>query len=613
MPATTNRDLAESDLWELSLERSRRRRILAANARKEQNRRRTASVAVSAAVVAAPVWPSVAGSGGFEARAEAASGPKYPGGHERVLLSFGDTSPAVAAVQRELRIIDDGIFGPITRAAVRSFQKRSGLRATGEVDVRTWLALFPGDSVIAQSSADAGPDVQPQWAAVTAAPSAGSTVPAVAEAGGTPGGAPGVKPRPRLAAKKARAAQMPGIELPTWEGPPADSPADGGADPSAPPAEGRPAPPVTGAPPASGPNAPSATPRPVAPVPPRPVVPAPRGSVGEMINAMIREANRIDRARYPYRWGGGHNPRFTGPYDCSGAVSAVLHAAGLLRSPMVSGGFTRWGARGRGLVTIYANASHVYMSIRGRFFGTSRANPGGGAGWFRGAPRAGFTVVHVPFERMRLNGRKLAMKPVKRVPRQRAYIRAPRRATGASPTADRLTGGTPARAYVPPATAPQGVPTAPAPVQNAAPVPAPSAPAPTQPSGTQVPQAPAQPKPVSVTTPAGSVTLTPPQGPSAGGADGTAGTAPAAPGAPAQPQPAPAPSAPAPAAGSTGEGAAQPQPEAPAPPVKAVGEAAESAVDGTAKAVGTVTSTVGVRAPEAPPAPDSEPGAPGTG
>src|SRR5205823_5815289 len=56
---------------------------------------------------------------------------------------------------------------------------------------------------------------------------------------------------------------------------------------------------------------------------------------------------------------------------------------------------------GKGAVTIYANASHVYMSINGHYFGTSGSNPGGGAGWFSGGPRPGFVVVHVPFERMK--------------------------------------------------------------------------------------------------------------------------------------------------------------------------------------------------------------------
>ena len=123
-----------------------------------------------------------------------------------------------------------------------------------------------------------------------------------------------------------------------------------------------------------------------------------------MIRAMIRMANRIDAKRYPYRWGGGHNASFSGPYDCSGAVSAVLRAAGLVDRPMVSGEYMRWGAPGKGAVTIYANAGHVYMSILGRFFGTTGMNPGGGAGWFPGAPRAGFAVVHVPFSKFKFKG-----------------------------------------------------------------------------------------------------------------------------------------------------------------------------------------------------------------
>jgi peptidoglycan hydrolase-like protein with peptidoglycan-binding domain len=102
------------------------------------------------------MWPSVAGSGSFEARADTAKGPKDPNARERVLLSFGDESPTVAALQRELKIDDDGIFGPLTEAAVRAFQKRAGMRPTGEVDVRTWLALFPNDAVVAAAGSPGG-------------------------------------------------------------------------------------------------------------------------------------------------------------------------------------------------------------------------------------------------------------------------------------------------------------------------------------------------------------------------------------------------------------------------------------------------------------------------
>ena len=119
-------------------------------------------------------------------------------------------------------------------------------------------------------------------------------------------------------------------------------------------------------------------------------------SSDERVKKMIAMANWITAQHYSYLWGGGHNAEFKGPYDCSGSVSAVLHAGGCLSSPMVSGELASWGAAGPGEVTLYANVEHVYMSIDGKFFGTSESNPGGGAAWFNGAPRPGFAVRHVP-------------------------------------------------------------------------------------------------------------------------------------------------------------------------------------------------------------------------
>lgn len=117
---------------------------------------------------------------------------------------------------------------------------------------------------------------------------------------------------------------------------------------------------------------------------------------GHALTSMISEANAIDAKHYPYVWGGGHGG-FSGPFDCSGAVSAVLHAGGLLSAPRVAGGFENYGQAGPGAVTLYVNDNtHVYMSINGKTWGTSGANPGGGAGWFEGGPRPGFKERHVP-------------------------------------------------------------------------------------------------------------------------------------------------------------------------------------------------------------------------
>jgi hypothetical protein len=121
-----------------------------------------------------------------------------------------------------------------------------------------------------------------------------------------------------------------------------------------------------------------------------------RFAAGGQVAKMIATANAIDHHHYPYLWGGGHTDAFAGPYDCSGAVSAIAHSAGLLAHPMVAADFMRWGQPGPGEVTTYASPGHVYMSIDGKFFGTSNANPGGGAGWFPGGPRPGFTVRHWP-------------------------------------------------------------------------------------------------------------------------------------------------------------------------------------------------------------------------
>ena len=126
------------------------------------------------------------------------------------------------------------------------------------------------------------------------------------------------------------------------------------------------------------------------------------------LQRMIAVADAIDRREYNYAWGGGHNESFAPThgsghgsgagvgFDCSGAVSHVLHAADLLASPLTSGGFMRYGAAGHGVVTIYANTRHVWMTIAGRAFGTSSSNPGGGAGWFGGNSEEGYEIRHVP-------------------------------------------------------------------------------------------------------------------------------------------------------------------------------------------------------------------------
>jgi hypothetical protein len=88
------------------------------------------------------------------------------------------------------------------------------------------------------------------------------------------------------------------------------------------------------------------------------------------VRKAINAANRI-RLK-PYLWGGGHRSFKAKGYDCSGAVSYVLHAAGLVKTPMASGPFMKWGSPGLGQwITVYANKGHMYAVIAGLRWDTS--------------------------------------------------------------------------------------------------------------------------------------------------------------------------------------------------------------------------------------------------
>jgi hypothetical protein len=96
---------------------------------------------------------------------------------------------------------------------------------------------------------------------------------------------------------------------------------------------------------------------------------APAGAP-EQVVAAIAAANRI--TRMPYKWGGGHGRWRDSGYDCSGTVSYVLHAAGLLERARDSSGLASYGAPGKGgWITVYANGGHAYMTIAGLRFDTS--------------------------------------------------------------------------------------------------------------------------------------------------------------------------------------------------------------------------------------------------
>lgn len=103
------------------------------------------------------------------------------------------------------------------------------------------------------------------------------------------------------------------------------------------------------------------------------------------VKRAIWAGNRIRHK--PYIYGGGHGVWNDSGYDCSGSVSYVLHAAGLLNTSMDSTEFESWGRRGLGhWITVYTNPAHAFVEIAGIRFDTSAEQdpnppPGSGPRW----------------------------------------------------------------------------------------------------------------------------------------------------------------------------------------------------------------------------------------
>jgi hypothetical protein len=119
----------------------------------------------------------------------------------------------------------------------------------------------------------------------------------------------------------------------------------------------------------------------------------PPASAPLVVKKAVYAANRI--TRLPYRYGGGHQSFRSPAYDCSGAVSFVLHGAGILQSPLDSRAFMRWGVAGAGQwITVYTNPGHAFAVVAGLRFDTS--GPGESGPRWRASARAstGYRVRH---------------------------------------------------------------------------------------------------------------------------------------------------------------------------------------------------------------------------
>jgi peptidoglycan hydrolase-like protein with peptidoglycan-binding domain len=196
------RDLADFEPWELSLGRSRaRRRAAELQFVPASSRAKRASLG---ALVAFTVGPTASVASGQSTSGSLAN-PTEPTTttEHAIVLSFGSEGRQVKLLQEALGGIKvDGVFGPETEAAVRSFQTSRGLTVDGVVGPHTGAALRAKVAASRTFSANIG-NVLPTSAAAIA-----KAVPAVdssqsAVSGATSGGsaAPSASsPEPAVAA-----------------------------------------------------------------------------------------------------------------------------------------------------------------------------------------------------------------------------------------------------------------------------------------------------------------------------------------------------------------------------------------------------------------------------
>ena len=113
------------------------------------------------------------------------------------------------------------------------------------------------------------------------------------------------------------------------------------------------------------------------------------------VQVAVAAANRI--AGMPYVYGAGHGrEEFDTAYDCSGAASFVLKAAGLVDEPMPPVAYRHYGEEGAGeWITVYARRDHVFLVIAGLRFDTGWTGGARGPRWTtRSRPTDGAVMRH---------------------------------------------------------------------------------------------------------------------------------------------------------------------------------------------------------------------------
>jgi peptidoglycan hydrolase-like protein with peptidoglycan-binding domain len=167
------RDLAESEIWQLSLGRSRaRRRAVQLRFVPASSRAKRVSIGALAALT---VGPASTLASGQSSGSSASPNPEPPTTTEHVIvLSPGSEGRHVKLLQQALGgVHTDGIFGPETEEAVRSFQSSKGLSVDGIVGPQTIAALRGNATVKAFAS------VQSEAPGEATSTSAASIVPAI--------------------------------------------------------------------------------------------------------------------------------------------------------------------------------------------------------------------------------------------------------------------------------------------------------------------------------------------------------------------------------------------------------------------------------------------------
>jgi peptidoglycan hydrolase-like protein with peptidoglycan-binding domain len=262
----------------------------------------------------------------------------------------------VEALQRKLGIGADGVFGPQTARALRSYQRAHGMTADGIAGPQTRSALGMGPGPVLKRKGGGG---HHGHAATRSVAAHGGGVSALQRALGI--SADGVfGPQTESAVKHYQGSH--GLAVDGVVGPATRSKLGMGPGPALKRKSAH------GAAGGGG------------------------GGGSSVVARVVAAANQI--ATRPYVYGGGHGSFQSSGYDCSGSVSYALHGGGLLSSPLDSSALESYGAPGPGRhITIYANAGHAWMTIDGRRFDTS-AQGETGSRWGGSRSAAGYVVRH---------------------------------------------------------------------------------------------------------------------------------------------------------------------------------------------------------------------------